>query len=63
MFKINNANQRARMEIMMENMDTEDLGILINWGAELYRDGIITGIIAILGVVGCAKIIKKCKQR
>ena len=45
MVKINNEEQKARFEIVLENMDPEDLQILTNWGGELYRDGIIAGTI------------------
>lgn len=50
MVKINSEEQRARFEVILENMDPEDYQITANWGGELYRDGIIAGSIFGAGV-------------
>ena len=62
MAHINNLNQRARMECIVENLDTEDIKILCNWGGELYRDGIARGVLTTLGVIAVIGIVKFAKS-
>jgi len=67
MVKINSEEQKARFEIILENMDPEDLKITANWGGELYRDGIVVGFIAgaISSLIGFGlyRTVKGAKER
>ena len=67
MSKINNQEQRARFEVIMENMDEEDLEIVSNWGGELYRDGLIKGGLVSIGCIfasfGISKAISVINRR
>ena len=51
MAKINNLEQRFKMERMVKEFSDEETQVFINWGGELYRDGIAVGALTVLGVV------------
>ena len=52
MVKINNDEQRALFEIIAENLNEDELETVVNWGSELYNDGMIVGGLSVgLGVL------------
>lgn len=36
---------------MVKEFSDEETQVFINWGGELYRDGIVVGALTVLGVV------------